>query len=336
MSCDGLGCNFCDGVVMVNTLTQWLIGISVLLAIMLMMVAGWRLLTSGGDRSAYEGAKKLLYNAIIGFVIILAAWTIVDTFFKVLTNDETQQSAFGMWNPVQCGGMVNQETGTPTGIDLAEAVPAFYGNTNNLTEAEYRELGFSVHACNAYAGADSSLCLEHCTTAYPGSDVRTGQQLGHYGNYNSFCVVPPAGSTNTAAPAAPASSGGPGLTHGEALSRLSSHDIVVVSSGNCSNRNQGSCTSLDGVQQTSVDRVIWLQQQIGGRVTVTGGTETGHASGQYSHGNGYKIDIRTDSHINDYITNNFTSLGGNRYRDPHGNIYHRHGPVDHWDITITN
>jgi hypothetical protein len=66
-------------------------------------------------------------------------------------------------------------------------------------------------------------------------------------------------------------------------------------------------------------------------VTVTGGTETGHASGTCSHWNGYKVDIAITSCVSGHIKRNFSYLGGNKWRSSAGNVYVDEG--DHWDST---
>jgi hypothetical protein len=124
------------------------------------------------------------------------------------------------------------------------------------------------------------------------------------------------------------------LTQNAAEARLAGTGITVVSSANCTDRTRASCTSLDGVKENTLNRIIELQRNVGVPLIVTGGTEAGHAAGTYSHSNGYKIDLRPDPALNTYITTNFTQIGPTKYRDPAGNTYYRH-PPDHWDITIT-
>jgi len=125
---------------------------------------------------------------------------------------------------------------------------------------------------------------------------------------------------------------GPGqYTHEEALAALSVANISVVSSGNCTDKTKKTCTSLDGVQKNSIQRLIEFQQAYGSPIIITGGTEVGHAAGTYSHSNGYKIDLKQTTSLNEYIKSNFTDIGGNKYRDSNGNIFYYHNPP-HWDI----
>lgn len=100
VTCEGVDCNFCTFAEMVNNIVQWLVAILTLVAVMLMVYAGFKLVTSAGDTSAVQEAKKLLTNVIIGFVIILAAWTLVDTLIKALASDEVE---VGVWRPIHCG-----------------------------------------------------------------------------------------------------------------------------------------------------------------------------------------------------------------------------------------
>ena len=71
-------------------------------------------------------------------------------------------------------------------------------------------------------------------------------------------------------------------------------------------------TSLQGVREDTLGAVIQMQREAntlgyftnGGHMTVTGGTEDlAHASGQYSHVNGYKLDLRLNNGTNNYIEN---------------------------------
>jgi len=109
-----------------------------------------------------------------------------------------------------------------------------------------------------------------------------------------------------------------------------------VSSGNCSNRNNPRCTSLDGVRENTINGLQTLKRASNCDIIVTGGTETGHGNGSSrSHWNGYKADIRLNSCINSYIERSFAYIGvrsdgAKMYRSAAGNIYARE--ENHWDI----
>ncbi|MCA9368341.1 hypothetical protein KC887_08890 [Candidatus Kaiserbacteria bacterium] len=98
VSCEGTSCSACDLVVMANYGVQWLMGIIAILFAVLLAVAGWGLVTSGGNSSAKEDAKKKFINAFIGLAIVLGAWLLVDTILLTLTG-----TGASTWTDVQCG-----------------------------------------------------------------------------------------------------------------------------------------------------------------------------------------------------------------------------------------
>ena len=59
---------------LVINVINWVLGILALIAVILILVGGFRWMTAGGNEEKVESAKKTLYAAIIGLVIILAGW----------------------------------------------------------------------------------------------------------------------------------------------------------------------------------------------------------------------------------------------------------------------
>ena len=120
--------------------------------------------------------------------------------------------------------------------------------------------------------------------------------------------------------------------------RLYENDITIHSSGDCRDRNNATCTSVDGMREDTVDGLITFQNAVGVDLVMTGGTEVGHEPGEFSHGNGYKVDIRLNPTVNRYIEDNFEDIGprpgdgAQQYRDADGSVYALEG--DHWDITF--
>ena len=115
--------------------------------------------------------------------------------------------------------------------------------------------------------------------------------------------------------------------------------ITWSSSGGCSNRNNPTCTSFEQINSTTVYGVRTLKTSSGCAINLTGGTETGHASGTYSHWNGYKVDFSKYTCIGNYIHNSFTRIanrgdGAAQWRSAAGNIYADEG--SHWDVTYYN
>lgn len=126
------------------------------------------------------------------------------------------------------------------------------------------------------------------------------------------------------------------LSQSAAASQLSAAGITHSSSGGCTTRSNPHCTSYEQINQTTVSGAKVLKSASGCAINITGGTEVGHASGTYSHYNGYKIDISKYACIGNYIKNSFSYIGlrGDGYpqwKAASGNLYCDEG--SHWDIT---
>ncbi|MEV0660018.1 hypothetical protein ACIBI3_02915 [Actinomadura luteofluorescens] len=108
------------------------------------------------------------------------------------------------------------------------------------------------------------------------------------------------------------------------------------STGSCSDRTVRTCTSFEGIRWGTIRSLIDFAESSGCEVTVTGGTEHGHAGGTYSHANGYKVDIATgtcvDEAVRRYPSTGVRGDGARLHRSPGGVVFARE--KDHWDITI--
>jgi hypothetical protein len=118
------------------------------------------------------------------------------------------------------------------------------------------------------------------------------------------------------------------LSQAEAESQLSAAGIDWYSDTGCNDPNAGlACTSYEGINQDTVSAAIALKDACGGcEILITGGTESGHASGTYSHANGYKLDLKLVPALESYIRSAFTQTGDrfDRYAQweaPSGNVY---------------
>lgn len=135
----------------------------------------------------------------------------------------------------------------------------------------------------------------------------------------------------TVATSAPAGA----VTHSAAASQFSAAGIGWTSSGGCSDRTNPTCTSFEGIRQATVDGAVTLKNASGCGLTITGGTETGHAAGTYSHANGYKLDFSRTTCLTSWIQGTYTYIGQRsdgaaQYQAASGNIYADEG--SHWDV----
>ncbi len=80
-------CEFPELVELVKVIITDLVIISTLIAVIVFIYAGFKLMTSRGNSSAMEDVKKMLWSIVIGYLWILGAWLIVYTITSVLLND---------------------------------------------------------------------------------------------------------------------------------------------------------------------------------------------------------------------------------------------------------
>lgn len=103
--CGGDGepaCEACHLVEMLSGLLDWLVGILTVVFSLILVTAGFNLVTSSGNVAAKAKAKSMITNAFVGFVIVLSAWLLVDYGMKMLVSDAGVAVQLGTWNAVQC------------------------------------------------------------------------------------------------------------------------------------------------------------------------------------------------------------------------------------------
>jgi len=65
---------------------QWILGVLPLVAVIFLILGGFQWLTSAGDEERVERAKRTISAAVIGLVIVLLAWAIVEFFVRTTLN----------------------------------------------------------------------------------------------------------------------------------------------------------------------------------------------------------------------------------------------------------
>ncbi len=262
------------------------ISLSVIIATLIIAYAGFLWILSPTNAENKQKGRTMLLNAVIGMVIVLSAWLVIDFFMKTLYD----QTSFGPWN----------------------AILLDEGDGKQCIEAK------------------SSGTVTTTTTTPSGGTVTATSSAST--NYNN--------ATNEA----------------EVRARLSRAGISINHPA-CAVGSSGSgCTNVGGLKETTIQQIIALNAVCSGGcgMTVTGGSEPGHAAGAnpataYSHGNGFKVDLRLGTGMDSWIQNNLISVG-QRVGDSGGpawtdsctkglsagsqNQYVQES--DHWDIRFTS
>lgn len=142
--CTGVDCTACNVVDMANGVITWLIGILFIVFALLMAIAGVKLVTSGGNHHALDEAKSSFTNAIIGFLIILSAWLVVDTIMRALVGTdanpgsikvEGEVSGWLFWTDVQCQVQVTPIERAVTEAEVVWVDPIEYAIDNGSGNA---------------------------------------------------------------------------------------------------------------------------------------------------------------------------------------------------------
>lgn len=81
-------CTFTHFFVLIQTVVNYLVKIAAIIATIAIVIAGIWLATSGGNESHRSKAQEIIQAALIGLIIVLAAWLIVTAIVFALTDQD--------------------------------------------------------------------------------------------------------------------------------------------------------------------------------------------------------------------------------------------------------
>ena len=111
VTCSGIGdaahaaCNFCDIFVVIHNIFNFLaLIIAPLLVIVMFIVGGLILMFGGGSSTLLERGKSIIKGTLIGLVIILISWVVINTTINLLTGSDAVPEGFPWpWHSPSCG-----------------------------------------------------------------------------------------------------------------------------------------------------------------------------------------------------------------------------------------
>ncbi len=156
---DSAMCTACDFVVMAQNIMKWFVAISASIVALVFALGGMKMVMSAGNTGAVSEAKEMMTNSVIGFLILLGAWLIVNTVLMTVMSDG---KGIEVWGEIQCvpnptmtatntggGSVTNTGGGSVTGGQLTDTAArdllAASGITVNKTAAQ----GTSLEGMNA-------------------------------------------------------------------------------------------------------------------------------------------------------------------------------------------
>lgn len=70
----------------VINIINWVLGLLGIIAVIMILYAGFQWMTAGGNEDKVSSAKKIISAAVVGLIIILLAWAIVNFVLKTASN----------------------------------------------------------------------------------------------------------------------------------------------------------------------------------------------------------------------------------------------------------
>jgi hypothetical protein len=132
--CEGSACRACDLVQMFQGIIEWFIATMASLIAIMFIWGGLKMVMSAGNSGEVSKAKGIMTNSIIGFIILLAGWLIVDTALKYTV----KSSVYGVWNKIECvANPAMSSAGTSGGVTGSGGSAAGAGQ---LTDSAARDL----------------------------------------------------------------------------------------------------------------------------------------------------------------------------------------------------
>ena len=120
------GCQACNLAQLIESITLFLIGLSIPIAAALFAYAGVLYFTSAGQGERISQAKGIFKNVIIGFLIAITAWLVINTALNVIFSQGGYSS--GNWYTLKC---TNPSTRPVTGT-IGSVLNTVLSTNNNL------------------------------------------------------------------------------------------------------------------------------------------------------------------------------------------------------------
>lgn len=121
--CEGPDCQACHLVKLAQNIINFLVAAGVFVAVLMFVYAGFLYITGGADQGRIKKAHGIFGSVLVGFIIVLAAWLIIDTVMKAFYREG--EAGFGPWNNIECisqpefRALTDDPPGEPSGTRAA-------------------------------------------------------------------------------------------------------------------------------------------------------------------------------------------------------------------------
>ncbi len=83
----GLKCGETSVNALIKTVINWMLGIAFAVAVIFLIYGGFLFITSAGNEESAEKGKSTVVNALIGIIIIILSYVIVNVVANLVTNN---------------------------------------------------------------------------------------------------------------------------------------------------------------------------------------------------------------------------------------------------------
>ncbi len=80
-------CGFDDLIKIGQNLLTFMIGLGIIISAVMFAYAGWLFFSGGGSTDKIAKGKGIFGSVVIGLIILLVAWLLIDTLLKTLTGE---------------------------------------------------------------------------------------------------------------------------------------------------------------------------------------------------------------------------------------------------------
>ena len=178
-------------ITVINNVIELLITLALVILLPIMVAyAGFMIVTSQGNSGKITQARKMILNTILGIVVALAAWLIVDALMAVLYHPDSSTGWTTTWSSlITSGNALNclQQQGVGTGSNqstngagVAVATTASSGGSKLNVAAAVAWLSTNITTTQ-----DAGICLTDIEKAFSAGGLTLSCPRGYAGQCNS-------------------------------------------------------------------------------------------------------------------------------------------------------
>ncbi len=170
--CNGVDCQACHLVDLLQNLINFLLGLSIPISIGLFAYAGILYFTSASNPSNKGKARGIFSSALIGLIIALGAYLVVETVLHAVLT----KSYWEGWNTIKCVNDSQRRTNTSIGDVFNQAVNTVINGTGLVPNAPTSQQGVGQTG-NTFTGGPLT-AGRLCSSNNPYCSVGTLESLG--------------------------------------------------------------------------------------------------------------------------------------------------------------